>query len=62
MYTKPLPEIAESDLAAVRQFLTSQRDERRESRPPRSNLLKGAVPLRLGISRARSRSTPKSEP
>ena len=56
MHTNPLPEIEESDLKAVRRFLTSLRDEERQGRPPRIPPTKGQVPLRHGIARARSRS------
>jgi hypothetical protein len=60
MHTNSLPEIDESDLKAVRQFLTSLRDEERQERLPRIIPSKGHVPLRNGIARARSRAhTPK---
>jgi hypothetical protein len=66
MQTKPLPEIEESDLRAAREFLTSFRDEERATRTPFSPLgsvrpARGrgqnqlAVPVRNGISRARTR-------
>jgi hypothetical protein len=56
MHTNPPPEIDESELKAVRRFLTSVRDEERQGRPPRTPPTKGHVPLRHGIARARSRS------
>lgn len=60
MHTHSLPEIEESDLKAVRRFLTSLRDEERQERLPRIPPSKGHVPLRNGIARARSRTkTPK---
>jgi hypothetical protein len=61
MQTKPLPEIEPSDLKAVREFLTSFREEERKERTarvPQSN--NGAVALRNGISRARNRSVTKA--
>lgn len=61
MHTKPLPEIANSDLRAVREFLTSLRDEQRSSRLPRVEPARGIVPLRHGIARARTRSTTKPQ-
>lgn len=60
MQTKPLPEIANADLKAVREFLTSLRDEQRSERLPRLNPVKALVPLRHGIARARTR--PASKP
>lgn len=64
MQTKTLPEIAASDLKAVREFLTSVRDEERAARAPRSPLgpanNRGAVPVRHGIARARSRHGAKT--
>jgi len=61
MHTKPLPEIANSDLKAVREFLTSLRDEERQARTPRLNPTTRTVPLHNGIARARTRSAPKRE-
>ena len=61
MQTKPLPEIASSDLKVVRQFLTSLRDEERGPRAPHASETRGAVPLRNGIARARTRSAAKPE-
>jgi hypothetical protein len=61
MHTKPVPEIANADLKAVREFLTSLRDEERQVRAPRQNPKPGAVPLRNGIARARTRSVAKRE-
>ena len=56
MHTNSLPEIDESELKAVRRFLTSLRDEERRDRPGRvPSSSKGHVPLRNGISRARTR-------
>jgi hypothetical protein len=60
MQTPTLPEIEESDLKAVRQFLTSLRDEERAARVSRAPLgPQGVVPVRNGIARARTRSGPK---
>ncbi|HWE38249.1 MAG TPA: hypothetical protein VG406_16885 [Isosphaeraceae bacterium] len=50
-----LPEIDESELKAVRRFLTSLRDEERRARLPQSPESRGNVALRSGIARARSR-------
>jgi hypothetical protein len=61
MQTKPLPEIADSDLKAVRHFLTSLHDEPREARELRPDPIKGAVPLRIGITRVRTRSAARRE-
>jgi hypothetical protein len=62
MQTHPQPEIDASDLKAVRQFLTSLRDEEREARAPRIPPdPKGTVTLRNGIARARLRSVAKIE-
>ena len=55
MHTNSLPEIDESELKAVRRFLTSLRDEERQDRLPRTPASKGHVPLRNGIARARTR-------
>jgi hypothetical protein len=52
-----LQEIEPSDLAAVRQFLTSHREE--EQRPSARHVLGGPV-LRHGIARARQRSVAKT--
>jgi hypothetical protein len=67
MQTTSLPEIDESDLKAVREFLTSHRDEDRATRTPRSlfgpqgqGQGQGAVPVRNGIARARMRTGAKS--
>jgi hypothetical protein len=69
MQTTTLPEIDESDLKAVREFLTSQRDEEGTARTPHSPLgphrrSRGqgqvAVPVRNGIARARTRSGNKT--
>jgi hypothetical protein len=58
-----VPEIDASDLAAVRRFLTSYRDEQRRERVRRP--FGGSDPngpaLRHGIARARQRSAPKPE-
>ena len=68
MYKTTLPEIDESDLKAVRDFLTSFRDEDRVARMPRIPLggpgasAGGSVPVRNGIARARSRPGTKSTP
>jgi hypothetical protein len=61
MHTNSLPEIDESELKAVRRFLTSLRDEERQDRRPRvPSSSGGQVPLRNGITRARTRvHTPK---
>jgi hypothetical protein len=60
MQTTRLPEIDESDLKAVREFLTSVRDEDRVARMPRIPLgSRGAVPVRNGIARARTRTGSK---
>ena len=48
------PEIAESELRAVRRFLTAARDEDQAARPAAP--IDGLVPLRKGIARARSRA------
>ena len=56
MHTKPLPEIDSSELKTVRQFLTSLRDEERQTKAPRpSGDPPGPVTLRNGITRARTR-------
>lgn len=56
MQTKPLPEIDSSELKSVRQFLTSLRDEERQTKSPRPpGEPKGSVMLRTGITRARTR-------
>jgi hypothetical protein len=68
MQTTTLPEIDESDLKAVREFLTSLRDEEGATRTPRSPLGphgrgRGhghAVPVRNGIARARMRPNTKT--
>lgn len=63
MQTKPLPEIEETDLKAVRQFLTSFRDEERQARVARLPLdARGKTVLRNGITRARTRSVPRTGP
>jgi hypothetical protein len=62
MQTTPVPEIDPSDLKAVRQFLTSVRDEERAARSPRGPLAPRDVPLRNGIARARSRTAPRQNP
>ena len=60
MQTTRLPEIDESDLKAVREFLTSVRDEDRVARMPRIPLgSRSAVPVRNGIARARTRTGSK---
>jgi hypothetical protein len=61
MQTTPSPEIADSDLKAVRQFLTADRPESAEAATPHTRLAKGAVPLRNGITRARFRSAARKE-
>lgn len=64
MQTKPLPEIAESDLKAAREFLTGSRDESRPGRVPRSLPVAkngaGAV-VRNGIARARMRPDTRAD-
>jgi hypothetical protein len=61
MQTKLLPEIDESDLKAARDFLTSVRDEERRARAPRLPLeARGHTVLRNGITRARTRSLPRT--
>jgi hypothetical protein len=67
MQTTSLPVIEESDLKAVREFLTSLRDEEGATRTPRPPLGphrkghgQGAVPVRNGIARARMRTGTKS--
>ena len=63
MQTTTLPEIDESDLKTVREFLTSLRDEERAARMSRSPAPAGphgAVPVRNGIARARTRSGSKT--
>jgi hypothetical protein len=57
MQTKPFPEFAETDLKAVRQFLTSLRDEQRTTRTPANFRLDSPIPVRNGITRARSRAS-----
>ena len=57
MQTKPVPEIAVSDLKAVRDFLTSFRDEERASKSPRNLASPGGAPVKNGIARARLRSS-----
>jgi hypothetical protein len=59
MHTKPLPEIAPSDLQAVRDFLTSTRDEQAATRTPKVTPPRSLVTVRLGIPRARMRSAAK---
>jgi hypothetical protein len=61
MQTNPLPEIDESDLKAVRDFLTSFRDEERQARVARRPLvMRGNTVVRNGITRARTRSVPRT--
>jgi hypothetical protein len=61
MQTTTLPEIAESDLKAVREFLTSFRDEERAARTSRALLSPhGDIPVRNGIARARTRGGTKT--
>ena len=67
MQTTTLPVIDESDLKAVREFLTSLRDEERSTRTPHSPRSphgprqgQAAVPVRNGIARARMRPGTKS--
>jgi hypothetical protein len=61
MQTTTLPEIDESDLKAVREFLTSFRDEERAAQRLRAPLcLPGAIPVRNGIARARTRGGSKT--
>jgi hypothetical protein len=61
MQTITLPEIDESDLKAVREFLTSFRDEERAARTPRAmHGPQGAIPVRNGIARARTRGGSKT--
>jgi len=63
MHKMTVPEIDESDLKAVREFLTSFRDEERVARMPRIPLgsrSTGAVPVRNGIARARMRPGAKT--
>ena len=63
MQTTTLPEIDESDLKAVREFLTSLRDEERAGRASHPPLgPRGAVPVRNGIARARRRPGTKTSP
>ena len=62
MQTKPLPEIDSSELKSVRQFLTSLRDEERQTKAPRpAGEPKGTVTLRNGITRARTRPRVSAE-
>jgi hypothetical protein len=56
MHTKPLPEIDNSELKAVREFLTSLREEERVARAAPRSLAGPHVPLRNGIARARCRT------
>jgi hypothetical protein len=61
MQTTTLPEIDDSDLKAVREFLTSLRDEERAARSPRAPLgPQAAIPVRNGIARARMRGGSKA--
>jgi hypothetical protein len=61
MQTITLPEIDESDLKAVREFLKSFRDEERAARTSRNpHGPHGAIPVRNGIARARTRGTSKT--
>jgi hypothetical protein len=61
MQTTSLPEIDESDLKAVREYLTSLRDEERAARTSRAPLSPpGGIPVRNGIARARTRGSSKS--
>ena len=62
MQLMPFPEIEKSEVEAVRQFLTSARDEVRKAQSPRfPRESKGVVTLRHGIARARLRSGPKAQ-
>ncbi len=62
MQTTPLPEIEETDLKAVREFLTSFRDEERRARAAHASRDgHGPVALRNGIARARMRSAAKPQ-
>jgi hypothetical protein len=58
METKPTPDVASSELKAVKAFLTAARDEERTARPDPKE---GGVPLRHGIARARARALAKRE-
>jgi hypothetical protein len=63
MQTNSVPEIEQSDLKAARDFLTSLGDEERHVRPahtPSNNTARGAVTVRNGITRARTRSAAKT--
>jgi hypothetical protein len=55
MHTNVLPEIDESELKAVRNFLISHREEERAARRMTASSACGEVPLRTGIARARTR-------
>jgi hypothetical protein len=57
MQTKPVMEFDASEVKAVREFLTSLRDEQRSPRGGSIPLLRGDVPVRNGIARARMRSS-----
>jgi hypothetical protein len=62
MQTTTLPEIDESDLKAVRDFLTSFRDEERRARTAHATRDgHGPVAVRNGIARARMRSAAKPQ-
>ena len=61
MHTTPVPEIDPSELKAVRQFLTSVRDEQRDERRPGGPHLPRVVPLRNGIARVRSRAEARTD-
>jgi hypothetical protein len=56
MHTTPQPEVPNSELKAVKAFLTSARDAERANRPAPKD---GGVPLRHGIARARQRALSK---
>lgn len=56
MSIHPPTEIDDSELKAVRQFLTSFREEERSARAPRVVGKKAATALRQGIARARTRA------
>ena len=56
MQTTPPPEIEASDLEAARQFLTSSREDEKETRAARQFLAERGPVVRHGITRARTRS------
>jgi hypothetical protein len=61
MQTKTLPEIAESDLKAARDFLFGEREAGHPAPRRRGNPVRNDVTFRHGIARSRIRAATKLE-